>query len=427
MQYRIRPSRLQGSITVPPSKSHTLRAILFASMACGQSAIRHYLVSPDTQAMVRACEALGAQIVITADHMKVTGVGGKPYTPGYPIDAGNSGQVLRFVAAVAALCDGETTLSGDESIRTLRPIQPLLEGLQRLGVSAESILGNGFAPIRVKGPLRGGTTQLEGADSQPVSALLIAGAFASQPTVINVSDPGETPWIDLTLDWLRRMGIVYEREGYTRYTVFGNAAYPGFDYSVPGDFSSCAFPLIAALVTGSSVSLHHLDMHDPQGDKALIKMLQTMGASITIDTAHQVLTVHSSGTLIGKTLNVNQYIDALPILAVLGCFASGETILTGAAIARNKESDRISAIAQGLRAMGGDVEELADGLRIRPAQLTGAVVTSFSDHRIAMALSVAGLAAQGETIVENVSCVAKSYPDFLHAMQHLGADMECRI
>ncbi len=425
MQYRVRPSHLQGAITIPPSKSHTLRAILFASMAHGRSVIRNYLPSPDTQAMLRACEAMGARIEVTPDQLTIVGMNGKPSTPVHSIDAGNSGQVLRFVAAVAALSSGYTMLSGDESIRTLRPIQPLLDGLTALGVFAVSALGNGLAPVMVRGPLRGGKTHLDGADSQPVSALLIAAAFAPEPTVIEVSNPGEKPWIDLTLDWLRRMGIAYQREGYTQYNVLGNAAYAGFEYTVPGDFSSCAFPLVAALVTGSHLSLHNLDMQDAQGDKEVVGILQEMGANIIIDADKHVLQVYPSPGLVGKTLDVNQYIDALPILAVLACFASGETTLTGAAIARKKESDRISAMTQGLRAMGADVDELEDGLRIRPATLTGALVPSFSDHRIAMALAIAGLAARGETVIDNTNCIAKSYPDFLASMQQLGANMEC--
>ena len=170
MLYRVRPSRLQGGITIPPSKSHTLRAILFATMAHGQSVIRNYLPSPDTQAMLRACTLLGAKFEVEKESLRIDGVGGLPSTPADVIDAGNSGQVLRFVAAVAALTSGYTVLTGDESIRTLRPVQPLLEGLSGLGVLAVSTQGNGSAPIIVKGPMLGGMTRLDGADSQPVSA-----------------------------------------------------------------------------------------------------------------------------------------------------------------------------------------------------------------------------------------------------------------
>lgn len=423
MQYRVRPSQLQGAITIPPSKSHTLRAILFASMAQGSSVIRNYLSSPDTQAMIQACESLGATIDVSKDALNIRGVNGQPRTPVNVIDAGNSGQVLRFVAALAALTPGYTVLTGDESIRTLRPVQPLLDGLASLGVFAVSTQGNGSAPIIVKGPLQGGKTQLDGADSQPVSALLIAAAFAKQPTIIKVSNPGEIPWVDLTLDWLRRFDIAYERDGYTQYTVFGNAAYSGFEYTVTGDFSSCAFPLAAALITRSPLTLHNLDMNDVQGDKALIGILQEMGADIVINTAQKTLQVRSAQRLMGKSIDVNHCIDALPILAVLACFASGETTLTGAAIARNKESDRIAAITRALRTMGATIVELEDGMRISPSPLIGAKVPSYADHRIAMSLAVAGMAARGETVIENTACVAKSYPGFLTAMQDLGADM----
>jgi 3-phosphoshikimate 1-carboxyvinyltransferase len=423
MHYRVKASQLHGSITIPPSKSHTLRAILFASLARGQSTIRHYLPSPDTQAMIRACELLGAKIVITPETLTISGVAGQPQTPSDVIDAGNSGQVLRFIAAIAALTSGYTVLTGDDSIRNLRPVQSLLEGLTSLGVLAVSTQNNGTAPIIVKGPWQGNTTELDGADSQPVSALLIAAAFATQPTTIHVRNPGEKPWVDLTLDWLQRLGIHYEREGYSKYTVIGNATYDGFDYTVPGDFSSCAFPLVAALITQSPISLHNLDMQDAQGDKQVIEILQSMGAQIDVDRQQQALRARPSPDLKGKTIDVNHCIDAFPILAVMGCFAAGKTILTGAAIARKKESDRIAAMTQVLRSMGANMIEFEDGIEILPAPLHGATVPSFADHRIAMACAVAGLAAQGETIIEHTACVAKSYPEFLTAMQGLGADM----
>lgn len=423
MHYRVKPSRLQGSITVPPSKSHTLRAILFASMAHGQSVIRNYLPSPDTQAMIQACEGLGAHIAVTPNEITIQGVNGKPRTPANVIDAGNSGQVLRFVAAVAALTPEYTVITGDASIRTLRPVQPLLDGLTHLDVLAVSTQNNGSAPIIVKGPLQGGKTQLDGADSQPVSALLIAAAFAPFPTEITVTNPGEKPWVDLTLDWLKRLSIAYEREEYTHYKLYGNAAYAGFDYTVPGDFSSCAFPLAAAIITHSALKLHNLDMQDAQGDKAIISVLQKMGAHIEIFPEQKMLQVLPGAALQGQTIDVNQYIDALPILAVLACFAEGSTTLTGAAIARKKESDRISAMAQALTAMGAKIEEFEEGMRIDPVPLIGTVVPSFSDHRIAMALAVAGLGASGETVIDNVACVSKSYPEFLVAMQQLQADI----
>lgn len=423
MRFHIKPSTLHGKITIPPSKSHTLRAILFASLADGRSVIHHYLPSPDTNAMIKACQLLGAEITVSDQHLTIVGTRGQPITPEDVIDAGNSGQVLRFVAAVAGLTSGYTIITGDHSVRTNRPVKPLLDGLSLLNVFAVSAQGNDSAPIIIKGPLQGGVTRLDGEDSQPVSALLIASAFAKQSTVIHVDNPGEKPWVELTLDWFRRLGIVYECQDYTQYTVAGNATYSGFEYVVPGDFSSCAFPLAAALLTGSELQLHNLDMSDAQGDKALIHALQDMGAVIDINEADKMLHVKPSPVLVGRTIDVNHYIDAVPILAVMGCFAKGETVITGAAIARQKESDRLAAITYALRKMGANIQELEDGLIINPAQLVGATVPSFEDHRIAMALAVAGLSAQGETIIENTRCVEKSYPNFVASMQILGAAM----
>jgi len=152
--YHIQPSKLQGEIVIPPSKSQTLRAILFATMAHGMSTIRNYLSSPDTVAMINACRLLGAEIKINDAQLTITGCAGKPQTPADIIDAGNSGQVLRFVAAIAALTEGYTVITGDQSIRSNRPIQPLLEGLTQADVLAVSSQCNGYAPVIIKGPLR---------------------------------------------------------------------------------------------------------------------------------------------------------------------------------------------------------------------------------------------------------------------------------
>jgi len=190
MHYRINASFLNGHITIPPSKSHTLRAILFASLAKGESTIYNYLHSPDTTVMINACRQLGAEIDIDVNKLHIVGTAGKPQLPANVIDAGNSGQVLRFISAIAALIPGYTILTGDHSIRTNRPIQPLLDGLQKLNVFAVSTKDDGYAPVIIKGPLQPGKTFLHGEDSQPVSGLLIAAAFSQGPTFIQVKRHG---------------------------------------------------------------------------------------------------------------------------------------------------------------------------------------------------------------------------------------------
>jgi 3-phosphoshikimate 1-carboxyvinyltransferase len=421
--FYIKPSTVSGKIKASASKSHTLRAILFASMADGQSTITDYLHSPDTSAMIKACQLLGAQITKTDEKIEIIGNKGVIKTPDDVIDCGNSGQVLRFVAALSALLNDYVVLTGDHSIRYSRPIQPLIEGLSHLDVFCVSTKNDGHAPIILKGPLKPGKTELLGQDSQPVSALLIACAFAQGPSEINVREPGEKPWIGVTLDWFDRLGIAYKNHQFTHYTVEGSAKISGFDYQVPGDFSSLAFPIVAALLTHSQILIENVDMNDAQGDKKIIPILQNMGANIEIDDDKKTLIVHKTPYLIGMTIDVNDMIDAVPILAVVGCFAQGTTTITGAEITRHKECDRLNAMATELKKMGADIHETPDGLVINHSSLTGAVLESHHDHRIVMSLVVASLAAIGESKVSGVDWVKKSYPDFFADFTALHADM----
>jgi 3-phosphoshikimate 1-carboxyvinyltransferase len=423
-KFHIRPSSVKGSITIPPSKSHTLRAILFAALANGDSEIRNFLHSPDATAMIEAMRLFGASIEITADHLRVCGLNGKLTRAENIIDSGNSGQVLRFVGALAGLSSSYTILTGDHSIRHHRPVKPLLEAMTQLGAFAVSARLDGYAPIIIKGPMQPGHTQLSGEDSQPVSGMLIAASLLPGQTTIEVSNAGEHPWIDLTLHWLNKFGIEISHQNYTRYTVPGSARIDGFSLAIPGDFSSAAFPIAAALITNSELTLRNIDMQDCQGDKKLIEVLQQMGANIAIDDADKTLHVRKNSQLKGQRIDVNAFIDATPILAVIGCFADGTTEITNASIARKKESDRLHAMATELKKMGAAIVEKPDGLIISHSPLHGAELSSWRDHRIAMSLSIAALGAKGETVIEGVECIAKTYPSFSHDFRSLGAAIE---
>lgn len=422
--FRARKSNLEGAIAIPASKSHTLRAILFGALAEGKSVINNYLRAADTQSMIHACRLLGAKITSQSDRLEIVGLNGNISKVEDVINAGNSGIVCRFITAIAALSPHYTVITGDHSIRHQRPIGSLLVALQHLGAKAISTKGDHYAPVIIQGPLQAGTTTLSGEDSQPVSALLIASAFVSGTTEIYVKNPGEKPWILLTLDWFDRLGIRYENHEFSHYCIFGKSTYQGFDYTVPSDLSSAAFPIAAAIITHSELTLNNIDMNDSQGDKAFIYILQRMGANIEIDADNNRLTVKKGSNLQGMTIDINAFIDAVCILAVVACFASGETRITNAAVARQKECDRLHAITVELQKMGAKVVELSDGLIIQHSSLRGAHLHSHSDHRIAMSLLVAGLAAEGETVIENVDCIAKTYPDVAEAFQSLGAHVE---
>lgn len=419
MALQIEPSKLQGSVTLPSSKSHTLRAILFASLAEGTSQIDHFLPSPDTTAMIEAILLLGATVQVQNQTLFIQGFAGKPKAPSQEIDCGNSGLVLRLIGALAALSPHKTILTGDASIRHNRPVKPLLDGLLQLGASATSLLNNDHAPIEVAGPFTKRSATIDGEDSQPVSALLIAAAFAPQATELHVVNPGEKPWIDMTLDWLKKLGISYQMKDHTYYRLEGSSKIEPFHYSVPGDFSTAAFPIAAALLTQSEITIHNVDMHDIQGDKAIIPLLEKMGASFLIQ--NKTLTVKKSSQLTGMKIDINSIIDALPILAVIGCFAKGTTEIVNGAIARKKESDRISCIARELKKMGAKVEEKPDGLIVHTSQLHGATLQSHNDHRLALSLSVAALAAKTPSKIEQTECIAKTYPNFPQSFQNLGA------
>lgn len=413
------PSVIQGEINIPPSKSHSQRAILFASLAHGKSIIKHVLASPDIIAMIDACRAFGAQIQAFDSHLEIIGVNGKPYFSKTNIDAGNSGQVLRFIGAIAGLCNQKVLINGDASIQQQRPVLPLISGLNQMGCVAS----NDGAPLVIQGPYQSNEATIDGYDSQPVSGLLIARAFAPGPLKLMVENPGEKPWVALTLDWFYRLGIPYQQKDYQEYQLEGHAHINGFEYEVPGDYSSAAFPLVAALLTQGQLQLNHLDSDDVQGDKRLIQILQQMGAKIETIAHEKKLLVHPCDQLQGMEIDMNDIIDAIPILAVVGCFAKGRTILKGAQIARFKESDRIAVMCQELKKLGASIEETEDGLIIEESSLRSGEVFSHYDHRVAMALAVAGLMISGGILIQETQCIEKSFPDFKQAMKNMGANI----
>ncbi len=421
---KVRSSALKGEMKVPSSKSHTLRAILFASMAKGESEVIDYLDSPDSQRMIEACRHLGAEIQVLKNKLVVKGIDGRVDRVEDVIQSGNSGIVFRFMAAIGALSKSSVVVTGDPSIRYQRPIEPLLSALNQLSCEAKSANHDGTAPIIVKGPLKPGRVVMEGHDSQPVSAMLIAASFVEGETEIHVKNPGEIPWLKMTVHWLQKLAIPVKQTNFSQFTVTGKTSYPGFQYAVPGDLSSAAFPLAAAVLTKSRLVIENIDMNDPQGDKEIVFALKRMGADIEIDEIGNKLIVKPSEELKGIELDMAEMIDAVPIMAVVGCFAKGKTVLKNCGIARKKESDRLRCMSEELQKMGARIEEYPDSLIIYPSPLKGALVNSHHDHRVAMALLVAALTAEGETEIIDPKCVEKTYPGFAEAFKKLGVDVE---
>ncbi|MCX7011257.1 MAG: 3-phosphoshikimate 1-carboxyvinyltransferase, partial [Candidatus Sumerlaeota bacterium] len=275
-------STLRGEVEIPGSKSHTIRAVALASLAEGESRIEAPLESEDAAAAAAAYRALGAEIETGEDAWTVRGVGGRLRAPENVIDVANSGTTLRLVMGSCALLrEGIAILTGDEQIRR-RPGGPLAASLTDLGAMIRSTRHNGCAPFVVEGTLRGGQTTIECVTSQYLSSLLINTPLAERDSVIHVPLLNEQPYVEMTLDWLDRQGIRYERDGWKKFRVRGGQGYKAFTRRIPGDFSSATFFLAAGALGENAVDAIGLDMSDIQGDKAVVDYLRRMGAEVEI-------------------------------------------------------------------------------------------------------------------------------------------------
>ena len=421
----VEKSHLNGEVRIPPSKSHTIRAVAIGSLARGTSRILNPLVSSDTLSAVKAYRAFGADISEIRNpqsEIEWTVNGGRPKTPEDVIDAGNSGTTLYIAMGAAALVDGYTVFTGDHQIRG-RPAGDLLDAFGLLGAPAFSTRDNGCPPLVIHGPMTGGQTFVDGSKtSQYVTSLLINCPLAGADTEITVNSPCEKPYIEMTLRWLDEQGIRYEREGCERFLVPGGQKYRPFEKSIPGDFSSATFFLCAAAITGSELVLLGLDMNDTQGDKAVVDMLAEMGAEV--EQLPQGVRIKGGLLKGGCEFDLANTPDALPSLAVTACFADGVTRLVNVAQARVKETDRIKVMAEELTKMGGKVKELPDGLEIVGSPLHGAKVRGHDDHRVVMALAVAGMACDGVTEIDTAEAVSITFPSFVELMTAAGAEMK---
>jgi len=425
MRVTVGPSTVAGRVQAPPSKSYTHRAILAAG--CGDGAhIQDPLVSADTRATMRAVEAFGGSVTHdeNASVLDVDGFAARPDVPADVVDCANSGTTMRLVTAAAALADGLTVLTGDDSLRS-RPQGPLLQAIEQLGGRAESTRSNGQAPLVVGGPIVGGSVAIPGdVSSQFVTALLMAGAVTDAGVNISLQTPlKSTPYVDITQEVMDDFGVAARRTD-GGYTVQGGQRYDADAYRVPGDFSSISYLLAAGAIAGTDGVTIAGAQPSAQGDQAIVEIVERMGGEVGWDRDAGELRVAES-PLDGIEVSVADTPDLLPTIAVLGAVADGTTTITDAEHVRYKETDRVSAMAESLSKLGASVEEREDELVVHGGEtdLQGATLSGRGDHRIVMALSVAGLVAEGETTVEGAEHVDVSFPGFFDVLAGLGADV----
>ncbi|HEX2066826.1 MAG TPA: 3-phosphoshikimate 1-carboxyvinyltransferase, partial [Candidatus Thermoplasmatota archaeon] len=389
-----------------------------AAQAAEPCTVRNPLQAGGPAAMLACLQALGARPVPFRP-----GEGALRFepaalrAPAAALDCRGAGTALRLLAATAARLGPPALLTGDASLRA-RPNGPLLDALRSLGAQAGS--SDGRAPLRVRGPLRSGAVRLPArCSSQFASALLLSLPFVAGDSTVALEAPvASRPYLDVTLQAARHAGLRIEPEGDV-FHVPGGQAVTARVLAVEGDWSSAAFPLAAAAATGGAVRVTGLDPRSVQGDRAIVPLLRFFGARVQ---EHDDGASCTGGPLASPgPIDVAATPDLFPILAVVAAASHGTTTFTGGAGLRGKESDRIAAMAHGLARMGVAVRERPDGLVVTGGALRGARVACRGDHRIHMAFAVAGLAAQGETVVEDAASAAASYPSFHVDLARLGA------
>ena len=419
-----RSGPLEGEATLPGDKSLSHRALILGALARGRSTAHGWLDGGDTRATLEAVRALGVEIERDgASGLSIVGRGLE--ATGQPCDCANAGTAMRLLAGVLAGQSFDSTLDGSEQLRR-RPMRRVTDPLRRMGAQIED--DDGRAPLRIRGSrLHGTRHRLEIASAQVKSALLLAGLHADGPTTI--IEPG--PSRDHTERLLIAMGAELTLDGPV-IRLNSDVELQPLDLTIPGDFSSAAFPMIAALIVPrSDVRLSAVGLNPTR--TGLLDVLRRMQGDIVVQEVSDEsgeavgsLRIRASGlqgTLVEGD-DVVRAIDEFPVLAVAATQAEGTTEVRDAAELRVKEVDRIGLLAMELRKLGARIEEQPDGFLVEgPTRLEGARVDSHGDHRLGMALAVAGLVAEGETVVENADCIADSFPGFDQTLAQLGAEI----
>ncbi len=458
MKIVAKKSDLYGQTIVPGSKSHTIRALILAALAEGDSIIENPLTGEDCVSCAKAIQEIGAKADFSNPLVwKVQGAGKNAHLPDNIVDVGNSGSVLYFLSPICATFEGWSVFTGDKSIRT-RPVKHLTTMLEQVGAEVHITKPeNNAPPILIKGPITAGNVITDGRLSQYISGMMMAATLLDGTTNIELTDPKEAPYLNMTKHWLEAVGIpVYISSDYTQISVSGPHKIQSFNISVPSDWEAVAFPLIAALITDSEITINKVDVSGTQGDDAIVEVLKSVGADIELNTDNQTLTVRggkkstisnevrgwTNGRLATSSkfdplrINLAGYPDAICALAVIACFIEGTTIIEDIGVCRKKETDRIKVMKSELTKLGADIEEGEDFLIIKGHsprntdgtknpnfKLHGGEIESFHDHRVAMSISclALGLENGNEVIINDFECHEVSFPGFFDTMNKLGA------
>ena len=409
----VEPSQLNGTVAIPPSKSDVQRAIICGALSRGKCVISPVDLSEDIKATIGCVETLGAKVNISEG---VLTIDGSEMFKGnnYQIFCNESGSLLRFIIPVVSAMGISATFTGAGRLPE-RPIGIYLDCLPKAGVKCTTKSG---LPLTVEGQLQAGTFEIPGnVSSQFITGLLFALPLLKEDSKIILTSPLESvAYVDITINVMKKFGVIIETTDYG-YFVKGNQKYIPKNYTTEGDWSNAAFFMTAAAIKGD-ITVTGVDKNSAQGDKEIAEILKRFGAKVEFtDNGVRV----QKGDLKATDIDARQIPDLVPILAVCATFAEGTTHITGAERLRIKESDRLSAIANAINKLGGNVIEKPDGLVITGVKsLKGGTVQGVNDHRIVMAMSVATLMATDTVTITDMESIKKSFPNYFEEYNRLG-------
>ena len=414
MSITIKPTTLTGAVTAPPSKSMTHRHLITSALAEGVSLVEAPLRSDDTIATVDALRKLGITITDKGADWEVTG--GTLTPPASILDCNESGTTLRLLTGLCSILAEPCTLTGAPSLQR-RPNKPLLDALEQLGVKTTS--QDGHPPLTVQGKMQGGSAEIRGdVSSQFISSIILAAPYAITPVDLTVTTQLESkPYVEMTIEAMKKSGINPLHSETLKEIHIPLGKYKPKRIRVEGDWSSAAFMLAAGAISGK-VHVDNLEIGSCQADREIIHILEEMEAYIKF-TGSRITTEKSD--LAAIETDLSDCPDLFPIVACLCSVAEGESRLTGLARLKLKESDRVSAMMEGLQRMGLSITSHDDIVTIRGGEVHGAQIDSHNDHRIAMSFAVLAQVAKGETTIMNPECVSKSYPAFWADLEKIGA------
>lgn len=402
---------LKAEVIAPPSKAHTLRALIIGSLAQGTTIITNPLLAEDQINVINCLKKLGVKITQLPGKIKVEGCGGKYRPEETDLYVGESGVGMNFLSAAANYSERPVTISGTKRLME-RPISEVINGLKQLGCKIDYLEKEGFPPIKVYGGgIPGGQASIKGSKtSQYFSSIAISSAYAQKGVILNCTDDmTEKPYFDITTQMMSEFGVNVENKKYKQIIIPAGQKYKAADMIIEGDYSSASFFFLAAAVCKSKVTVSGLRKNTKQGDIEFINLLEKMGCDCFQKDNKVII---EGGELNAITQDMSNVPDLVPPMAIACAFADGTSRLTNIGHLRHKESDRLGVMAAELNKMGVSAKCDEDSLIIEGTdKANGAKIDPHNDHRIAMSFAVAGLVT-GEQVIENETCVAKSFPDF---------------